>query len=200
MAFSWKKLCNCRSEASMRALLTTRVQKFSCYLVLLLLACRMDRVFRPFTGVILCWIGESQTAKFFVIWGTLSLLRRFLILCDCGETPSGERGLIRDLSLSYSEGAHFYCQIDPILWMHSKNARKFRVRPVAFSVAIPISSTFWACWSTLKTGSKYQRKTPETANTDLLRPCSSLLKSKVLLRKLNASIYTDCWFIFYKQW
>ena len=64
---------------------------------------------------------------------------------------------------------------NPARRIHLKTAPLFRVRSVELLAAIPMSSTFCAHWSSLTTGSKYSRMKLEKADTDLLRPCASLL-------------------------
>ena len=89
---------------------------------------------------------------------------------------------------------------NPAWRMYLKSAPLFRVRSVALLTAIRISSTYWGHWSASTTGSKYSRMKLEKADTDLLRPCSSLSYARVLLAKLKASISTERWSAICKQW
>ena len=113
-------------------------------------------------------------AKSFWIWGIAIYLERFEP-CEFGDTPPDEMALPGN-SFCLTPKKHFsIASSNPALGMHWKTARMFRVGSVALLAAIPISSTYCACWSALTTGSKYSRMKLEKADADLLRPCSSLL-------------------------
>ena len=89
---------------------------------------------------------------------------------------------------------HFsFMNFNPAWQMHLKTARILPVRSVSVVAAIPKLSTYCAGWSAVTTGSKYSLMKPEKADTDLLRPCASLSKAKVLRAKLNTSFSTDFW-------
>ena len=57
--------------------------------------------------------------------------------------------------------------------------------------AILFSSMFSAHWSALTNGYNYSHMELEKTDTDLLRPSASLLNSKILPTKLNASFSSD---------
>ena len=75
--------------------------------------------------------------------------------------------------------------------MNLKTARMLQLRSLALSVAFFIASNYWSYWSALKNVSQYSRLSVEISETDLLRPCASLLEAKFLPTKFEASISTD---------
>ena len=119
---------------------------------------------------------EPQIAlKSLLDLGKLNLLRKFWIFWGCGNTPSAEMALPRNSTCLAPKWHFSIVNFNPAGRMHLRTARIFRVRSVSLMAAIPISSTYWAHWSALTTGSKYSRVKFEKADTDLLRPCASLL-------------------------
>ena len=112
----------------------------------------------------------------------------------------GWNGSPKKFNLPDSKVALFNCHFQSCIENALEDCPNVPVRSVALLAAISKSSTCWAHWSTLTTGSKYSRMKLETADIDLLRPCASLLLAKVLLAKLNASISIERWSAICKQW
>ena len=63
----------------------------------------------------------------------------------------------------------------PASWMHLKVALRLAMRLSASLTAMPVSSTYWAHWSALKTLSRYSLMKPENADRARLRPCAKRL-------------------------
>ena len=119
--------------------------------------------------------------------GNLSLQRKLWIFWACGEIPSNDSVLPKKFNLSDSKRTLFHCQFQSCLAEAIENGRMFWVLSVAFLAANPISSMYWAHWSTLTTGSKFSRRKLEKADRDLLRSSASLLSfvTKISATKID---------------
>ena len=107
----------------------------------------------------------------------------------------------QEFNLSEFKKKHFsLVSFNPVWQTRLKIARLSRVSSVASLARIPMSFTHWAHWSVLTTWYRYSRMKLGKADTNLLRPCASLLWAKVLLAKLNASTRTDRWSAICNQW
>ena len=103
--------------------------------------------------------GETQFLKKY---------KKFWILWICNDNLWDEMGLPRKSTCLAPKWNFIIVSFNPAWRMHWKTARSFRLRSVSLLAAIPISSTYWAHWSTLTTGSKYSRMLPSPLSMAVL--------------------------------
>ena len=117
----------------------------------------------------------NSTAKLFSTWG-ISLYSRKFEFYELVVILPRIKWFHLWKSTCLTPKWHFSDVIFKPAWrIFLKTARTFRVRSAAVSAAIPISSRYRAHWSALTTGFKYSNMKLEKADTDLLKPCASVL-------------------------
>ena len=149
-----------------------------CYWLGLLLPkiCTMVWAFQPLWENIFCNNLQSPDSAAKILgFGESQFASEVLNFVRLWWYSLGWNGLPKSSTCLTPKWLFSIFNFNPAWWKHLKTARMFRVKFVAFLAAIPMSSTYWANWSALTAGSKYSRMKLEKADTDLLRPCSSLL-------------------------
>ena len=132
--------------------------------------------------------------------GNLTFSRNLVMICFCGATPLVV--IVRPRkSASCTPKRHLsMLSLRPAFHRQWKTAHRFLINCWGVLVAMPLSSTYCAHWSTLMTGSRYSRMKLDNSDMKRLSPCANLRYANVLLAKLNARSSIDCWSAIWRQW